>query len=656
MHTVIPRAAARRAGLFLPALAAALILLAGLAPARAASALPDDVEAAGPIESLGTSSLTVAGQTFAVTAQTRIRGEHGAALTFSDLAVGMLAEVEGHEAAGALVADDIKIEDDEDGGQIEAEGLVTARTDSSLTAGGLTFGVTAATRIDGVATFGNVAVGMRVEVRGRLLPDGHLVAERIKVRTGDEDDHGLEVHGLVEHVSADSLVVSGHLFALTAETRVVGHHQTPLPTSALAVGQRVEVHGRFLADGTVVATRVEIESFDEGELEVTGLIEALADSALTVAGNDFAVTSRTVVLDHDRLPISFGTLALGQTVEVRGVTDGTGRRVATRIQLEDAGAEGEVEARASLDAIGDSLVVLLGRPFVVTPATRIVGLNGQPVALASLAAGQSLEVHARLAPDGTLTALQIKREDGPTAAIRLRAAVTATAADSVSVLGVPFAATSAVVVRQNGTPATLADLAVGQAVEVTGTRTAAGGFVATRIEILRGARAAGRVSTTGAGTFALAGLDVTYTSATLFVTEAGAPVSAASLGAGTTVRASGTSAMAGRLDARVVVVLDAATVVASEEAPAASFAIERVFPNPTTQAVSVRYALTAPASVTLTVIDALGRSVVETASDAQVAGMHEARLDLGRLPAGLYLVRLSADGRGVGTRSVTVVR
>jgi hypothetical protein len=640
--------------------AAALFLLTGLVPARAASAPGDDVEVEGPIEALGAASVTVAGRTFAVDTRTEIRGDHGAVLAFSDLAVGMLAEVEGHGASpDSLVADRVRIEDDRGGdGRVRAEGQVTARTDSSLTAGGLTFGVTASTRIVGAATFDDVALGMRVEVRGRLLAGGRLVAERIKVRRGHGGgDHGAEVHGLIESVSADSLVVSGRTFALTPETVVVGHHQTPLPTSALEVGQRVEVRGRFLADGTLVATRIEIESFDEGELEVSGLIEALTDSSLTVAGNGFAVTAQTVVLDDDRRPIAFGTLAVGQTVEVRGVNDGAGVRVATRIQLEDAGSGGEVEARASIDSVGDSVVVVLGRPFVVRPTTRIVGLNDRPVALADLAAGQSVEVHARLAADGTLTALRIEREDGPASAVRLRATVTDVSADSVAVVGVLFDASGAVVVRHDGTPATLGDLAVGQAVEVTGVRTPTGGLTATRIEIRRGAHAAGRIATTGAGAFTLPGLDVAYTAATLFVAEDGATVAPSSVTAGASVLAAGTTSGAGTLDATLVVVLASSTVVSTTEGTGASpFGIERVYPNPAVQTATVRYTLGAAARVEVTLVDALGRTVLRLASADAAAGTHEARLDVRGLPAGLYLARLNVDGRPAGTRPVTVVR
>ena len=646
----------------------AVLLIASAARASTAAVPGGDIEAEGPIQALGASSVTVSGQTFAVTAQTDIHDGDDNPLTFGDLAVGLVVEVEGHTAPdGTLVADEIEVEDEDgpgdgdDDGEVEAEGLVTARTDSSLTVGGLTFGVTAATVIeaDGPVTFDDIVVGLRVEVEGRLLAGNALVATKIKVDEEEGEEEGdIEVEGLITFLRGDSLGVAGRTFTLTPATVVVDDDDRPVPRDTLAVGQRVEVYGRYLADGSLTATRIELEDYDDGEIELTGVIEALAPSGLTVAGTAFAVTSETVVLDDDHLPIPFSALVLGQTVEVRGVSTGAGGLVATHIKTEDHGEyDEEVEVRAALDATGDSLAVVLGRPFVVLPSTQILGLGDEPVALADLPLGQPVEVDARRDADGRLVALRIRREDGSVTAVRLQAAVTAVAADSVEVLGVPFGAATAVVVRSDGTPATLADLAVGQDVLVTGVREAAGGFTATRVEIRRAAQAAGRVGQATANGFSLPGLQVGTTAATLFVSEAGAPVAASSVSAGAAVRAFGTTTGTGALAATRVVVLAPATLVAAEPGDAAlGLAIERVFPNPTTRTATVRYTVRAASAVRLTVVDALGRTVLTLADGPAAAGTHEARLDAGALPAGLYVVRLSVDGRTAGARPVTVVR
>lgn len=643
-------------------LCAAVLAGAFAPPAHAQSAGGDDIEAEGPITALGDSSLTVGGLTFVVTPQTDIHDDDDLPLAFADLTLGLVVEVEGYDDAGTLVATEIEVDDEQggDGDEIEAEGLVVARTDSSLTVGGLTFGVTAQTVIvdddDQPVPFSAITVGLRVEVDGRLLAGGAVVATEIEIdHDGDGDDGDIEIEGLIESLGADAMTVRGIAFALTDATVVVGDDDQPLTLADLAVGLRVEVDGRYEADGSLTALRVEIEDFDDDEIELTGAIEALSDTSLTVAATGFAVTPQTVVLDRNRQPIAFASLALGQIVEVKGTVAADGRYVATRIKLEDGGAgDGEIEVRAALDAVTDSVAVVVGRPFVVTPQTVVRNGSDQPVALASLPLGQPVEVRARRAADGSLVALVIEQEDGPATAVRLRADVTAVSADSLSVLGVAFDAAGATMTGLDGQPTTLASVRIGQSVRVTGTATATG-FTATAVEILRGAQAAGRVASTSAGAFALPGVTVATTAATLFVDERGAFVAPSAVASGATVRVFGTATSAG-LDARRVVVLDAAILVAGEAAPEAALAMEAPFPNPATAGATLRYTLSASATVAVAVYDALGRVVLRIDAGNTPAGRHETRLDTSRLPAGLYLVRLTTDGRPAATQTLTVVR
>lgn len=629
-----------------------LILTAGPAAARGG------IEVEGPIQALGASSVTVQGMTFAVTAQTSIIDDDENPLTFADLAVGLAVEVEGHAVAGgSLVADEIKVED-RGGDEIEVEGLVSARTDSSLTVGGFTFGVTSQTVImdddDDPLPFSAITVGLAVEVEGSLQTNGALVAREIKVE--DRGDGEVKVEGLIEVLSAEALTVSGVTFAITNQTVVVDNDDRPLSVDTLAVGLYVEVEGRTAADGTLAARTIEVEDFDDDELELRGAIEAIGDASLTVLGTAFTVTGQTAVLGDRNQPIAFADLVVGETVEVKARLGTDGTRIATRIKREDEGAgQQEIELRAALDATGDSLVVVLGRPFAVRTTTQIRGLNDETIALADLPAGLPVEVKARRDADGTLVALRIEREDGPAGAVRLRARVTAVVQDTVFVLSVPFAAAGAQVVRIDGSAGTFADLAAGQSVFVTGTQDATGATAAV-IRIRRAAQAAGRVGQTTAGGFDLPGLAVATTAQTLFVTETGAPASASDVTAGRAVRAYGTLGEAGGLTASRVVLLGSQNVVAGDGAPqTAALAIERVFPNPTTAVATVRFSLTEAGEARVAVVDMLGRTVTDVRLSGRV-GANDARLDVRALPAGTYGVRLSVDGRTVGTSRLTVVR
>ena len=99
-----------------------------------------------------------------------------------------------------------------------------------------------------------------------------------------------------------------------------------------------------------------------------------------------------------------------------------------------------------------------------------------------------------------------------------------------------------------------------------------------------------------------------------------------------------------------------AGATAGEHGPAGlGLRIASVHPNPSTEAATVVVALDAPRSVTLTLADALGRTVRSVRLGARTAGESRIDLDLRGLAAGVYSVRVS-DGVGAVRRSLTIAR
>jgi len=90
-----------------------------------------------------------------------------------------------------------------------------------------------------------------------------------------------------------------------------------------------------------------------------------------------------------------------------------------------------------------------------------------------------------------------------------------------------------------------------------------------------------------------------------------------------------------------------------------ALALERPSPNPAAGATTMRYALPREMRVSLLIYDAAGRRVRQLASGVEPAGMHAVAWDLrddgGRpLGAGLYFVRLEAEGKRVTRRFATL--
>ena len=641
-----------------------LLALGGLLLFTAPPVAADDIEVEGVIEALGESTLTVGGYTFLVIEETEFDdGLNG----FSDLEVGLFVSVEGfYDADGTLVAEEIEADEDsdEDNGdtEVEVEGLITELTDDGLTVGGFFFLVTEATEIesdDEEIGFEDLEVGMFAEVEGFANDAGELIAEEIEVDGEDDgDDSDIEVEGTIDALGESTVTVGSYTFLVTEGTEIEGEDDTVLTFADLDVGQFVEVEGAYGDDGTLVAIEIEVEDFDDGEIEVEGAIESLGDASLTVLGLTFAVTDATVVEGDDDQPILFSDLAVGMYVEVHGI-DIDGTLVATRIEVEDSfGDDGEVELKAALDAVGDAQIVVLGRAFQVPPSTPVLGFDDEPIALGDLGVGDVVEVDARREADGTLVALRIERDDDPINQIELEAAVTAIGVSTLDVIGITFVVDEAtVVVGDDDEPLTLADIVPGQRVEVDAVVTEGGVRRATRIEIENDGQAAGRVGTTGAGTFGLPNLSVSYDNAVLFVDEAGAPFESMSLRSGQTVRVSGSAGAQGTLVASRVVVLGVRSTVANEGGTIpAGFALESVYPNPLADLATVQYTLDAAARVSITVIDVLGRRMQHIADAPQSEGAHTMMLDASTLPNGLYFVALDVEGAGRAVQKIVVTR
>ncbi len=92
-----------------------------------------------------------------------------------------------------------------------------------------------------------------------------------------------------------------------------------------------------------------------------------------------------------------------------------------------------------------------------------------------------------------------------------------------------------------------------------------------------------------------------------------------------------------------------------DEALPSEVTLAGAYPNPFSRTATVAFALPEAQRVTLTVYDVLGREVARLVDGEVEAGRHEAALDGAGLPAGVYLVRLTA-GSVTETQRLTLVR
>jgi len=214
-------------------------------------------ELRGSIESIGTNSLVVLGQTVQIKTTTVF--DNGISGGFAGLAVGQIVEVHGFvdPATNQIVA--TRIEREASAASLRLQGQVQALDTAAKTfaIGTVTIGYAG---IAAAALPANLANGMLVQVTLAPAPaTGTRTATSVRAvgsQAGDHDEAELE--GTV------TAFTSNAKFSVNGVPVDAGKASFPNGTSGLKVGARVEVKGSAV-NGVVVATSVKLES--ETELE-----------------------------------------------------------------------------------------------------------------------------------------------------------------------------------------------------------------------------------------------------------------------------------------------------------------------------------------------------------------------------------------------------
>lgn len=244
-------------------------------------------------------------------------------------------------------------------------------TKGSVIVNGVRFEDTVAniTADDSAKTPAFLQTGMTVKVKGTRNDDGLTgTADRIEVEN--------EVRGPVAGLLGDSFTVHSQAVVVNAGTVLDGEITFSAgEIGGLSDGENVEVHGQRLADGTIVATRVE---------KLTGTI-VIVDEVRGIVSNltlntSFVIGSLTITY-ADTTPIlpAGAALANGALVEVH-LTAGN---AATQIEIEDAEdaefdpVEGqEVEVEGFISGFNPSFpndFFVNGVEVHVTGSTRLEG-------------------------------------------------------------------------------------------------------------------------------------------------------------------------------------------------------------------------------------------------------------------------------------------
>lgn len=223
-------------------------------------------ELSGFVTAVSGTALTVRGTSVTPTPDAVIRHGHRI-LLFSSIAIGDHVQARGMMTEGVLVASEIKVEQTsrEGGDAGEVHGVISGLS-STTGCPVLTFMVGTTTVQTSVATdFGNVtcsalANGAEVEAEGTRQPDGSILATTIELDDDEDDEDVVKVEGQIAGLSslgscpAVSFTIGATHVATSASTKL-----EDVTCATLVNGMSVEVKGVVQADGSIAATKVELD-------------------------------------------------------------------------------------------------------------------------------------------------------------------------------------------------------------------------------------------------------------------------------------------------------------------------------------------------------------------------------------------------------------
>ncbi len=208
--------------------------------------------------------------------------------------------------------------DDHDDDFVEIRGFISSIGDSEFVVFGHRIVVTDSTRLRGddnqPITFGDLIVGMEVEVHGALMEDGSVIAVEVEV----EDD--------------------------------LDDPEDDLSLGDVAIGDWVQAKG--IRDGGSIRL-IELKRHEQdNEFEYEGAIEATGEGSITLGGVEIVFNDDTEFRDDAGTAGALADLEAGDRVDIR-VWAFSNPLLARRIRTEDNG-EVFIKVEAPVDAVNES--------------------------------------------------------------------------------------------------------------------------------------------------------------------------------------------------------------------------------------------------------------------------------------------------------------
>ncbi len=361
------------------------------------------------------------------------------------------------------------------------EGTVAASSGQALTVSAPASGKSTTTDATGAFFLTDVPAGTsELHIRGgaddatlhiQALGSGEHRSMSITVsgHTAQEDESHTSsaFAGEVTAVNPPNLTVAGRLVHTDTNTKI-RRGDASIAVGDIKVGENAAVEGALQADGSVLATRIEVGA--EGEEPPSfavfeGVLNKIDGTHLTVGILPVLLQPQTAIF-RGETQVDPSALEVGQHLLVMGIIDANQGILAARIRIL-VPDDGNAHFEGKVTAVGDHSLTVNDKTIAVDANTEFGGA-GDPKSLADLHVGDLVEVEVVTAADGSLLAKEIEREQPPPPPplIEVKGTLEAVGTDSITVSGAHFAVDSHTVIVIGDHPGALSDLKVSQIVEV----------------------------------------------------------------------------------------------------------------------------------------------------------------------------------------------
>jgi hypothetical protein len=315
-------------------------------------------------------------------------------------------------------------------GKQELEGLIESKAPPDmLMVHGQAVKVVAGTTVirkgDTPMTYADLTVGWRIHVRGTMSAPGVtppvLTADLIIVQ--DSGGGGsTDVRGTVGAILSGSC--SSFPFKFTVGTTTVAASSTTVFTpacSAIIVGAMVDAEGARQPDGSLLASKVDVEAahaeIKGSVLAITGGTCGANNLAFTVAITNPVGTKRVQTNASTFFKPSCSAVVAGAEVEVEGTLQPDGSIVAMKIDVEESEIEADIEGTVLAITGGTCGANNLAFSVTVTnPAgTKLVHTSASTMfkpSCGDVAVGAKVDVEGLLEPSGSVLARHVEIEHG----------------------------------------------------------------------------------------------------------------------------------------------------------------------------------------------------------------------------------------------------